>query len=134
VDVVTVFTDAERTFLRSQRLARIATASPDGLPDVSAVGFSLDGDDLVTGGFDITRTVRYRQLLANPRAAMVVDELVAVDPWTPRGVKVRGVAVIEEHGGGLRIRLTPEVVWSWGINVGAEPRFRGVERRDVGPT
>jgi hypothetical protein len=33
-----VFTDAELEFLASQRLARLATASKAGQPDVSAVG------------------------------------------------------------------------------------------------
>ena len=31
----------------------------------------------------------------------------------------------------MRIRIVPEVVWSWGINADAEKRFLGVERRDV---
>ncbi len=128
---MSVFTDDELVYLESQRMARIATASSSAQPDVAAVGFGLDGDTVVTGGFDITKTVRYRNLLANPRATIVVDDLVSVDPWRPRGVKVRGAATIDEHAGGLRIRITPEVIWSWGINQGAETRFRGVERREV---
>jgi hypothetical protein len=35
-----VFTDGELEFLLSQRLARLATASKVGQPDVSAVGFA----------------------------------------------------------------------------------------------
>ena len=35
------FTEAERAYLTAQRLARIATASPDGEPDVAVVGFAL---------------------------------------------------------------------------------------------
>jgi pyridoxamine 5'-phosphate oxidase family protein len=101
------------------------------VPDVAAVGFTVDGDHLVTGGFDITKTVRYRNLQANPRATIVIDDLASVDPWRPRGVKVRGSATIEEGNGGLRIRIVPEVVWSWGLNAGAETRFRTIERRDV---
>jgi hypothetical protein len=31
----------------------------------------------------------------------------------------------------MRIRIVPEVIWSWGINTDAEKRFLGVERRDV---
>ena len=129
-----VFTEAELEFLTSLRLARIATASSSGVPDVAAVGFGVDGDDIVTGGYDITKTVRYRNLLANPRATIVIDDLASVDPWEPRGVKVRGSATLEEHGRGMRIRITPEVVWSWHINVDAEKHFLGVERRSVGAT
>jgi pyridoxamine 5'-phosphate oxidase family protein len=128
---VDVFTPAELDYLAGQRLARIATASASGEPDVAAVGFSVDGATIVTGGFDITRTVRYRNLLANPRATIVVDDLASVDPWAPRGIKVRGAAAIEEGRGGLRIRITPGTVWSWGINTGADTVFRGIERREV---
>jgi pyridoxamine 5'-phosphate oxidase family protein len=127
-----VFTDAEVAFLASQRIARIATASASGQPDVSAVGFSLEGDQIVSGGYDITKTVRYGHLTANPRAVIVIDELVSTSPWTPRGVKVRGPVTLEQHDGSLRIRIQPEVIWSWGINPDAEKRFRGVERRQVG--
>jgi pyridoxamine 5'-phosphate oxidase family protein len=126
-----VFTAAETDYLRGQRMARLATASPTGQPDVAAVTFVLDGDSIVSGGFDITKTVRYGNLLKNPRAVIVIDDLESVDPWTPRGVKVRGAAAVEEHRSGLRIRITPEVIWSWGINPDAEARFRGIERRDV---
>ena len=95
--------------------------------------FAIEGDSIVSGGFDITKTVRYGHLTANPRATIVIDDLASVDPWRPRGVKVRGTAVIEEHGGSMRIRIEPEVIWSWGLNVEAEARFRGVERLDRRP-
>jgi pyridoxamine 5'-phosphate oxidase family protein len=126
-----VFTDAELEFLASQRLARLATASKAGQPDVSAVGFSVDGDSVVSGGIDLTKTVRHRHLLENPQATIVIDDLASVDPWRPRGVKVRGVAVLEDDGGRPRIRIGPRVVWSWGINENAEKRFASIERRDV---
>jgi len=124
-----VFTDAELEYLSTQPLARIATASATGVPDVAAVGFGVDGDTLVTGGYDITKTVRYRNLLANPRATIVVDDLASVDPWAPRGVKVRGAATLEEVTGGMRIRIVPEVIWSWHLKQDAEKRFLSVEKR-----
>jgi pyridoxamine 5'-phosphate oxidase family protein len=127
-----VFTDAERDYLAAQRLARLATASPDGTPDVSAVGYSLEGDSIVSGGLDLTKTVRYRHLLANPQATLVVDDLATVDPWKPRGVKVRGHAALEEADGKPRIRIEPHTVWSWGINEDAPKRFASIERRRVG--
>ena len=128
---MTVFTDAEVAYLRSQRMARLATASPTGQPDVAAVTFSLDGDTIVSGGYDITKTVRYGFLQRNPKAVIVIDDLASIDPWSPRGVKVRGSAVLEESSSGARIRIVPEVIWSWGINTDAEKRFLGVERRNV---
>ncbi len=125
------FTDEELAYLRTQRLARIATSSASGQPDVAPVGFGLDDDAVVSGGLDITKTVRYKNLLENPRATLVVDDLASTDPWTPRGVKVRGSASIESHEDGLRIRIVPDVIWSWGINEGREKRFSSVERRTV---
>jgi len=126
-----VFTDLEVEYLQSRRLARLATASASGQPDVSAVGFGVDGDAIVSGGLDLTKTVRFRHLTENPRATIVIDDLASVNPWSPRGVKVRGSATIEEHKGRQRIRIEPEVIWSWGINPDAEKRFASIERRSV---
>jgi pyridoxamine 5'-phosphate oxidase family protein len=129
---MTVFTEAEREYLAAQRLARLATASPEGEPEVSAVGFSIDGDSVTSSGIDLTKTVRYRNLRANPRATIVIDDLASIDPWRPRGVKVRGSVTLEGEGAKTRLRIHPEVVWSWGINLDAPQRFGGIERRAVG--
>jgi pyridoxamine 5'-phosphate oxidase family protein len=129
---MSVFTDLELDYLASQRLARIATASASGQPDVAVVGFGLDGDVIVSGGIDLTKTIRLRFLQENPRATIVVDDLASVTPWAPRGVKVRGRASLEDLDGALRIRIEPEVIWSWGINRDAEKRFASIERRAVG--
>jgi len=75
--------------------------------------------------------VRYRHLQDNPRATLVIDDLETVDPWAPRGIKVRGPASLEESGGGLRVRITPETVWSWGINEDAPTHFGRIEKRQV---
>ncbi len=83
-------------------------------------------------GLDLTKTVRFRHLSANPRATIVIDELASVDPWRPRGVKVRGRATLEERDARWEIRITPEVVWSWGINEDAPRHFATIERREVG--
>lgn len=82
---------------------------------MSAVGFAVDGDSIVSGGIDLTKTVRYRHLRENPQATIVIDDLASVDPWRPRGVKVRGDAVLEHDRGKPRIRIRPRVVWSWGV-------------------
>ena len=128
-----VFTDAELEYLSGQRLGRIATASPTGEPEVSAVGFQADADGIQTGGLDITKTVRFRNIRATGRASMVIDDLASVDPWTPRGVKVRGAAeILTDADGQASIRISPETVWSWGINEGVETHFAGrIEKRSV---
>ena len=56
--------------------------------------------------------------------AIVIDDLASVDPWTPRGLEVRGTAELHDSGGGERfgrgwdeawVRIMPERVISWGI-------------------
>ena len=125
-----VFTAAEIQYLRTQPLMRFATASVSGRPDVAPVVFALDGDDIVTAGFDIAKTVRYRNVKANPRATVVIDDLASTNPWAPRGIKVIGSCIVESHGGGERFRITPEVIISWAIN-DTTPGIPTMERRTV---
>ena len=127
---MTAFTDAEIAYLHGQPLMRFATASLSGRPDVAPVVFELDGDDVVTSGFDIAKTVRYRNVTVNPRATLVIDDLASTNPWSPRGVKVIGSCVIERHADGERFRISPEVVISWGIN-DTTPGIPSMDRRTV---
>ena len=124
------FTEAEIEYLRSQPLMRFATASPEGKPDVAPVTFELDGDDIVTAGFDITHTARYRNIQRNPRATLVIDDLATTDPWSPRGIKIIGSATIETVEGSPRFRITPTVIISWAIN-DTTPGIPKMERREV---
>ena len=128
---MSVFTEAELAYLAEQPLMRFATASPSGRPDVAPVIFDVDGDAIVTAGFDITHTVRYRNVQANPRAVVVIDDLATVDPWSPRGIKIIGTAVVEEVDGAPRFRITPEVIISWAIT-DTTPGIPKMERRTVG--
>ena len=125
------FTESELDYLNNQPLMRFASASPQGRPDIAAVAFVVDGDDIVTSGFDIRKTVRYRNIGKNPCASVVIDDLASTEPWAPRGIKVYGSVVIEDDSAGQRFRITPEVIWSWGINdvVAGIP---SIQRRNVG--
>ena len=123
-------TAAELEYLRSQPLMRFATASSSGRPDVAPVVFEVDGSDIITAGFDVTHTVRYRNVQKNPRASVVVDDLASMNPWSPRGIKVIGSVAIDEAGGSPRFRITPEVIVSWGIN-DTTPGIPKMERREV---
>ena len=127
-------TDAEHAYLTSQRLGRIATASASGEPDVAPVTFRLGEDDRIEiDGLDNPKTLKWRNVVATGRAAFVVDDLATEVPWAPRGVKLRGAATADTDPDGRRvIRLTPETIWSWGINPDASTYFAGVvERREV---
>ncbi len=125
---MSAFTEAELHYLASQPLMRFASASAEGRPDVAPVVFEVDGDDIVTAGFDITRTVRYRNVQTNPRATLVVDDLASTEPWSPRGIKIIGVAAIEQAHGAPRFRISPNVIISWGIN-DPTPGIPTMERR-----
>jgi pyridoxamine 5'-phosphate oxidase family protein len=74
LDAATTFSDEEIAYLRSQRLARIATVAPDGQPDVSAVGFEFDGTHFFVGSHgDPATTRKFRNLRAgNTKDAGVI--------------------------------------------------------------
>jgi len=114
-----VFSEKEIDYLKSQKLARIATVSADGEPDVAPVGFTFDGQHFLVGGIDLRRTLKYKNAIATGRAALVVDDLSSTDPFEPRGVKIHGKARITHvkghTGDGEYIEITPERNWSWGI-------------------
>ena len=128
---MSAFTPAEIEYLNSQPLMRFATASLTGRPDVAPVVFELDGDDILTSGFDIGKTVRYGNVKANPRATVVIDDLASTNPWSPRGIKVIGSCTVESHDEGERFRITPDVIISWAIN-DTTPGIPKMERRAIG--
>ena len=128
---MSAFTPAEVRYLKSQPLMRFASASLSGRPDIAPVVFEVDGDDIVTAGFDITHTVRYRNIQSNPSVSVVVDDLASVEPWSPRGIKIIGTAVIEIVAGSPRFRISPSVIISWAIN-DTTPGIPKMERRKVG--
>ncbi|SON59981.1 hypothetical protein MSIMFI_01471 [Mycobacterium simulans] len=110
------FTDEEIGFMRSQPLARIATVSADGQPDVVPVGFEFDGTYINVGGYQPARTRRHHNVLAgNAKVALVIDDLVSTQPWTPRFLRVYGTA---EVVGGAQpyLCITPEISWSWNLS------------------
>jgi pyridoxamine 5'-phosphate oxidase family protein len=118
-----MLSDAEVSYLKTQRLARIASASAKGVPEVSPVGFEFDGKYFWVGSHSqeiFLRTRRYKNITGgNDRISLVVDDLASVDPWRPRAIKVSGTAEVVDHDGifgrGKYIRITPKVTASWGI-------------------
>ena len=98
---MSVFSPAEIKYLESQRLARIATAGPDGQPHVVPLAFRYnpESDTIDVGGHDFAKRKKYRDVQRNPRVAIVIDDLASVDPWRPRMIEVRGQAEILATGG-----------------------------------
>ena len=114
-----MFSEKEIAYLKTQRLARIATVSKDLQPDVVPVGFDFDGAYFYVGGRDFPSTLKYKNVQVNPKVSLVIDDLQTVDPWRPRGVKIHGTADLITRegyvGSGTYIRIRPEAKRSWGI-------------------
>lgn len=121
------FADDELDYLRSQPLARLATHSADGHPDVVPVSFEFDGNSFWVGGAaeSVLATRKFRNVLAgNDSVALVVDDMVSFDPFIARGIRVYGrasgpVERVGIIGPGLFLRIDPTVSWSW--NMAGEP-------------
>lgn len=119
------FSDAEVEYLAGQLLGRLATAGADGRPHVVPVSFHYEAElgTIACGGFHVDTTKKWRDVQANPWAALVVDDLVSVDPWQPRMLEIRGRAeAVTEGGEELRagfgaafIRIHPDKKNSFGI-------------------
>jgi len=115
------FTEDEVAYLKSQPLARLATVDADGQPDVVPVGFEFDGIYLYVGGRAPERTRKFLNVrTGQAKVALVVDDLVSTDPWTPRFLRVYGAAELIERPGrfgpGAYMRITPEISWSWNLD------------------
>jgi pyridoxamine 5'-phosphate oxidase family protein len=120
------FSEKEIEYLRGQRLGRLATVGKDGAPHVVPVGFRLDaeGQWVEVGGHGLSGSKKWRDLQANPRVALVIDDLASVNPWTPRGIELRGHAELHSTGGekfgagwdSAWIRIVPNRIVSWGID------------------
>ncbi len=119
-----MFSPEEIEYLKSQRLARIATVSKQGQPDVAPVGFDFDGEHFYVGGHAPSKTFKFKNVAGgNTLVALVVDDLESIRPWKTRGLKIHGTAEFVERegyaGSGTYLRITPTKTWSWGIDVPA---------------
>ncbi len=121
-----MFSEPEVQYLKSQRLARIATVSNKGQPDVVPVAFEFDGKNFYVGShsqdifhrtvafeFDgknfyvgshsqdiFHRTLKYKNVKdGNKRVALTIDDLESIEPWRPRAIKVYGTAEVVDHKG-----------------------------------
>jgi pyridoxamine 5'-phosphate oxidase family protein len=120
---MTVFSQSELDYLAEGHLGRLATIGPDGLPHVVPLGWSYNPalDTIDVGGRNFAATRKFRNVKANPKVALVIDDVLP--PWRPRCVMVRGEAeALDEatnaKGGtlGPTIRIRPAQVLSWGLD------------------
>lgn len=91
------------------------------------LAFELDGTAFRVGGTgDAVRHTRtFRDVRGGiEQVALVVDDLVSLDPFVARGIRVYGVAEepVERDGvvgPGIYLRIVPPVSWAW--NMAGEP-------------
>ncbi|GAB2859572.1 hypothetical protein GCM10027074_28350 [Streptomyces deserti] len=130
---MTELSEAERTYLKSQRLGRLATVDPKGQPQANPVGFfPQDDGTILIGGYALGRTKKWRNLQKNPKASLVVDDVVSVRPWKVRGIEIRGEAELltgphdlGPHFSEELIRIHPRWIHSWGLDGTSEGDVRG---------
>jgi len=122
---MSAFTPDEIEYLSSQRLGRLATVGADGQPHVVPTGFRYNPelDTIDIGGHDFAKRKKWRDVQANPKVAFVVDDIASLQPWTVRGIEVRGVAEVLRSGGKAVVpsfddemfRIKPQRIYSWGF-------------------
>jgi pyridoxamine 5'-phosphate oxidase family protein len=112
---VVEFSEKESKYLKEQRLGRIATASPDIQPHVVPVAFEFDGSHFYFGGWNLEKSLKFRNIRQNNKVAFVVDNLVSVDPWRVSGVEIKGIAEINKRNGNEYVKITPLRKSSWGL-------------------
>ncbi len=126
---MSVFTDKEIEYLRSQALGRLATVDSAGELHVVPVGFKYDerDDAIVIGGPMLRHSRKYLDAVQRRVVAFVVDDVPP--PWQPRGIEIRGHAHASDEGGLLIhpdfppecLRITAHKILSWGVE---RPRDR----------
>ncbi len=112
------FTASEIEFMTQADLGRLATIQPDGTPQNSPVGFSYNEqlDTIDIGGYEMSKSRKFRNLSSNGKVAFVVDDITSRDPWRVRCLEIRGTAEQAESDGRAIIRVTPRRVISFGID------------------
>ena len=99
-----VLSEAERAYLASERIGRLATVGPTGFPHVMPVRYTVTDEGALEFDAD---GIKLRNLTAEPRVAFVVDSM-----GPRRGVAIQGTASVI---GPERARLEPQRAYSWGL-------------------
>lgn len=93
---MSLFTEAEIAYLQGQRLGRLATVTPTGHPHVVPVNYrynpQFESIDIV--GRELPKSLKFKNIVRNGRAAFVVDDIVSLSPYRARMIEIRGRAEI----------------------------------------
>lgn len=131
------FNDQEIDYITSHPLARVATVSSDGQPDIVPIVIEFDGRHFFIGGYEPGRTRRTKNVASgNGRVAFVIDDLASTHPWSPRYLRVYGDAelVARDAGDGMKtvMKISPRISWSFNLagnalDLGSAPEIRRTE-------
>jgi pyridoxamine 5'-phosphate oxidase family protein len=131
-----ILTDAEQRFLARQPLGRLATIGPDGTPQVKPLAFTYNAalGTIDISGWNMGASAKYRNIRANPRVALVVDEMTEASMEGAHFLEIRGVAEAatgsasaDGHLAAEIIRIRPRRVIAY--NVG--PEQPGLQTREA---
>ncbi|MBV9846898.1 MAG: PPOX class F420-dependent oxidoreductase [Kutzneria sp.] len=135
------FTDIELDYLGTQRLGRLATVQPNGVLQVSPVGFGYNSSTktIDIGGYNMAASRKFRNVAENGRVAFVVDDIASIQPWRVRCLEIRGYAEAIDTPTdsaaqieGAIIRIHPRRIISFGIgDLDREPHELVANKRDV---
>jgi pyridoxamine 5'-phosphate oxidase family protein len=126
--------DVEKTYLATQHLGPARDRRPRGRAAEQPVGFVLeaDTDRILIGGLAMASTRKFRDAREHPVVALVIDDLASVDPWTVRGVEIRGTAEalvdVDPPVPGMSrevLRITPHWIAHGGLDDGGAFTRRG---------
>jgi pyridoxamine 5'-phosphate oxidase family protein len=143
-----VFTDAEYAYLAGHSLGRLATVGPEGAPQVHPVALWLNGaaGTIDIGGPALAASQKFRNVQADPRVSLVVDDQAAMPNsigQTGRGIEVRGLVEIVMLDPPLTpgfssetLRIRPHRIIAWNIgefapSPGRLPHLQGYSSRNV---
>jgi pyridoxamine 5'-phosphate oxidase family protein len=129
-------TDAEQRFLTRQPRGHLSTIGPDGMPQLKPLGFSYNSSlgTIDITGFNMGQSAKYRNILANPRVAFVVDEVTEPTMEGVRFLEIRGIAEQatgmpspDGHLAAELIRIHPRRVIAYNV----DPEKPGMQARNI---
>jgi pyridoxamine 5'-phosphate oxidase family protein len=134
---MSVFTEAEISYLQSKTMGRLATIGADGRPHLVPLTYLFNAaeDAIDIGGIDFGDSKKWRDMLQNPRVVLLVDD---ASPEGAHAIEIRGDAEPHSKGGELInprfpnfkpefVRVRPHRIVSWGLeSEGFRPYARTV--------
>jgi PPOX class F420-dependent enzyme/OxyR family protein len=128
-----VFSKKELDYLAGRRLGSLATIDADGLPHIVPLGWTYNSalDTIDVGGRDFAKTRKFRNVKANPKVALVIDDVLP--RWRPRCVMVRGAGRSSRPGRNRSLSVTRRGPWARPWANFASPLTPGMPKPRCGP-